>query len=120
MNKKIITIISVIALLAAGNIFLGIKCFLNEKQVVQAQEQLKDQQMNKKMVTFLNLFIEKVLKADKEVSFDDRLKLETAVRDLGDEDVLLQWEKFTESTSEAQVQIEVKSLLSLIVEKINK
>ena len=68
---------------------------------------------------FLNLFIDKVLNAQGEVSFEDRLQLENRVRDLKDPEVLAQWEKFTGSASEEQVQVEVKNLLALLVKKIS-
>ena len=67
---------------------------------------------------FTKLFIGEVLKADSEVSFDTRLKLETAVRNLGDEEILNQWQKFVDSKTEAGAQTEVKNLLEMLINKI--
>jgi len=118
VNKKLLIITLVISILLLGNVYLGVRCFWENQQYQLLQKQLKTQQDSKKIISFLDLFIEKVLKADSEVSFEDRLKLENSVRDLGDEDVLAQWEKFIGSTSEEQVQSEVKNLLSLLVKKM--
>lgn len=53
------------------------------------------------------------------MSFDTRLKLEAAVRSLDDEEILSQWQKFTESKTEAEAQTEVKNLLEMLVKKIS-
>jgi hypothetical protein len=79
---------------------------------------LQTQTTNEKVLEFTNLFIEKVLKAQTEVGFETRLKLENAVRNLNDEEILAQWQKFTESKTEAGAQEEVKNLLQMLVSKI--
>ena len=68
---------------------------------------------------FLQLFMEKVLKTDKEVSFEDRLKLENAVRDINDPVVLQKWEVFIGATTEAQIQAAVKDLLQVLIDRIS-
>jgi len=62
--------------------------------------------------------IEKVLKAETEVDFETRLKLENAVRNLEDKEILARWSKFIESKTEAGAQEEVKNLLEALVNKI--
>jgi CRISPR/Cas system endoribonuclease Cas6 (RAMP superfamily) len=62
--------------------------------------------------------IEKVLKAEKEVDFETRLKLENAVREINDKEILNQWIKFTESKTEDEAQNNIKNLLDLLVDKI--
>jgi hypothetical protein len=44
--------------------------------------------------------------------------LETAVRDLKDEEILNQWQKFVDSKTETEAQKEVKNLLELLINKI--
>ena len=68
--------------------------------------------------SFLNLFIEKVLKSNQEITFEDRLKLENAVRDINDPEILATWEQFTGGTNEAENQKGVKELLATLVKKI--
>ena len=117
VNKpKIILII--ILILLAGNVFLGVKYFSVVKELRQTQTALQTQTTNEKVLEFSKLFIKEVLKAETEVNFDTRLKLETAVRNLGDEEISNQWQKFTESKTEVQAQEEVKNLLEMLVNKI--
>lgn len=74
--------------------------------------------LNNKIVSFLKLFIDKVLKADKEIDFETRLQLENGVRNLEDKEVLAAWQKFTASKTEQEAQQEVNNLLTLLVNKL--
>ena len=112
------TILIIILILLAGNVFLGVKYFSVVKELHQTQTALQTQTTNEKVLEFSKLFIKEVLKAETEVNFDTRLKLETAVRNLGDEEISNQWQKFTESKTEVQAQEEVKNLLEMLVNKI--
>lgn len=113
------TILIIILILLAGNVFLGVKYFSVVKELRQTQAALETQKTNDKILEFTKLFIEKVLKAETEVDFETRLKLETAVRNLGDEEILSQWQKFIDSKTEADAQEEVKNLLEILVNKIH-
>lgn len=117
MNKKIILTI-IIPILLAGNMFFGYKYFAIQKELQQTQASLKIQKTNEKILDFTVLFIDKVLKAETEVDFETRLRLENAVRDLDDEEILAQWQKFVNSQSENEAQQEVKNLLGLLIDKI--
>ena len=112
------TILIIILILLAGNVFLGVKYFSVVKELRQTETLLQTQTTNEKVLEFSKLFIKEVLKAETEVNFDTRLKLENAVRNLGDEEILNQWQKFTESKTEVQAQEEVKNLLEMLVNKI--
>lgn len=117
--KKSKIILIIILILLAGNIFFGVKYFALQKELRQTQASLDVQKTNEKVLEFTKLFINEVLKAETEVDFETRLKLENAIRDLGDAEIFAQWEKFTESKTEADAQIEVKNLLGILVSKIN-
>ena len=117
MNKPKTTLIIMLILLA-GNVFLGVKYFSVVKELRQTQTALQTQTTNEKVLEFSKLFIKEVLKAETEVNFDTRLKLENAVKNLGDEEILAQWQKFTESKTEAEAQKEVKNLLEMLMNKI--
>lgn len=116
-NRKTISII-IILLLLVSNVFFGYKYFALQKELEATKTALKTQQINEKVLDFSKLFIEKVLKAKTEVDFETRLKLENAVRNLDDEEILAQWQKFTESKTEAEAQEQVKNLLEMLVSKI--
>lgn len=119
MNKPK-TILIIILILLAGNVFFGIKYFSVVKELSQTEAVLQTQTTNEKILEFTKLFIDEVLKADSEVSFDTRLKLETAVRNLGDEEILAQWQKFVDSKTETGAQDEAKNLLELLISKVVK
>lgn len=110
--------IILVFILLAGNIFFGAKYFSTIKEIRQIQTALETKKTNEKVLDFTKLFVVKVLKAETEVDFETRLKLENAVRGLGDEEILTKWSKFVESKTEADAQIEVKNLLELLVNKI--
>jgi len=118
MTKKQIIITILVALLAAGNAILGVGYYFSRLQIKDYEKQVKVQQTSGKILQFTNLFVNKVLQAQTEVSFDDRLKLENAVRDLNDPQILSQWEKFTNSQTESDAQQQVKNLLALLIKKI--
>ena len=112
------TILIIILILLAGNVFLGVKYISLVKELRQTQIALQTQTTNEKVLEFSKLFIKEVLKAETEVNFDTRLKLETAVRNLGDEEILNQWQKFVDSKTEAGAQEEVKNLLEVLLNKV--
>ena len=116
-RKTILTII--ILLLVAGNVYFGFKYSTVQKELRQTQTALENQKINEKVVEFTKLFIDQVLQTQTEVDFEARLKLENAVRNLNDKEILTQWQKFTDSKTEAEAQKEVKNLLGLLVNKIN-
>ena len=114
-NPKIFFVI--ILILLAGNVFLGSRYIAGQKELRETQAVLTNQKINERTLEFTKLFITKVLKAEAEVDFDTRLQLENAVRDIGDEEILAQWQKFTESKTETEAQEQTKNLLSVLVEK---
>lgn len=117
MNNKKTTLI-IILILLAGVLVFSFKYLVAQKEVQKMQVLLVTQKTNDKVLEFTKLFIEKVLKAETEIDFETRLKLENAVRNLEDEEVLSQWQKFIESETEDEAQAEVKNLLEMLVIKI--
>ncbi|MEK7624554.1 MAG: hypothetical protein AAB404_02465 [Patescibacteria group bacterium] len=114
---KLFTVLIIVFLLAV--VSLGAKKYTEtQKELEIAKESLKTQQINEKNLSFAKLFIDQVLKAEKEIDFETRLKLENAVRNIGDDEILIQWQKFIESKTEAEAQTGVKNLLDLLVDKI--
>ncbi len=116
-KKKLISAL-IALILALAVIFLGSEYFLQAQKIQKLQKELNVGQTNAKIVNFLDAFIEKVLKAESEVSFEDRLKLENAVRNLNDKELLTLWEKFTQATTAEQIQQTCKDLLEALVNKI--
>ncbi len=110
--------VGLLLLLIVGNVFFGIQ-YINLKSKLSAiATKAETQVMDKKMLEFAKLFIEKVLKAKGEIDFETRLQLENAVRDLKDQDILNKWQAFTESNTEGDAQIGAKDLLGSLIGKI--
>ncbi len=118
VNKKKLLLTTLIAVLVAGNVFFGVKCFLDGRLLQEREQEIQNHEFNRDVVGFLNLFIEKVLRAQGEVSFEDRLQLENSVRSLKDDEILGKWEAFSNSATEAEAQQNVKDLLQVLAEKI--
>jgi hypothetical protein len=116
-KTKVNSIIAV--LLIVTNLIWGLLYFTLRSELVAARMTVKERDMNAKVVSFSRQFIEDVLRAKTEVDFETRLKLENAVRDMKDKEVLAQWGKFINSKTEAEAQDEVKALLALLMAKIS-
>lgn len=112
----IITFFAVLFLAACA--FLWVKNIKLEKENADLKSQRTYTTEQEKIVDFGNQFVDQVLKSNKEVDFDTRLKLENNVREVDDADILAQWQKFTESKNEAEAQNEVKNLLALFFVKL--
>ena len=118
LSPKIIKLIA-ITLLAAVTVILAGECYVFW-QDFQAQKSLNQTyQYNTKVLAFTKLFVAKVIKAQGDVSFDDRLKLENAVRDINDKAIFDQWQKFTSAKTDSDAQQAVKDLLEMLVNKIS-
>ena len=111
-------VIAAVLILVAGNIFLAFKYSQAKNDLRVARREVATQKINDQVLEFAQLFIDKVLKAQTEVDFETRLKLENAVRKLGDEEILNHWQSFVASQTELEAQAEVKELLATLVNKI--
>jgi len=119
--KKIFTILFLIILffiLLGFNIFFGMKYYYTLQELKKTRTEIKQQEINEKVLNFTSFFIKKVLKGEEEVSFEDRLKLENGIREINDQALLDQWIRFVNSQDQEQAQKEVKELLEMLVKKI--
>jgi len=113
MDKKniFITVLCILFCISlAGSGYLGFIIY-KDSQVDQQN------QVNKKFLDFRNMFEEKVLLSDKEIDFDTRLTLETAVRGLNNPAIFAQWQKFTNSQTKDDATTQAKALLELLINK---
>jgi len=118
MNRKKIIYLIIFILLLASNFYFVARYRVIKKELQETKRPLEIQEINEKVLNFTKFFIEKVLRAEKEVDFETRLKLENAVREIGDPEILAQWQKFIDSKTEIEAQQEVKNLLELLISKI--
>ena len=75
--SKTISQISVliILMLLAVSVYLYLNCESQKEELARANADLRQAELNQRMVDFGQLFVEKVLKADQEVSFEVKLEL---------------------------------------------
>jgi len=117
MLQKKLFIAAAVALLVA-DIALAAQNINLQKEIQQERITIAQDASNRQTVDFLQAFVDKVLRAKSEISFDDRLQLENMVRNLKDDAILAEWNKFVNSQTPAAAQEEVKNLLELLVRKI--
>lgn len=108
----------IILILVAVVLVLAGQYYIERQNLIIAQNTINALQYDQKVLNFTKMFIAKVLKADGEVSFDDRLLLENSVRDINDKNIFDQWQKFINAKTALEAQIEVKNLLEMLVNKI--
>lgn len=113
-----IALIIVISIFLSGNIFLSWRYFAVNRQLKIADAKIDKQIKNDKVLIFANLFVDKVLLGQETVSFEDRLKLENAVRDINNEIIFAQWQKFVDSKSDQETQQSVGELFKAILDKL--
>lgn len=118
MTKQEVIIIIFVLILIVGNVFFGGQYFNAEKQLKIAQKSLSNQKANEKVINFSKLFVDEVLRSENEISFEVRLKLENAVRNTNDKNIVAAWQKFIESKTEIEAQNNVKDLLEILISSI--
>jgi len=117
MKQKQIYLIIIIILLAT-NLFLGVKYLNTNKELKETKTITVSQTEKTKFTEFNRTFINEVLQAKTEVNYDTRLKLDKMVKDLNDQDLTNQWQKFTTSQTEQEAQDETVKLLGLVAERM--
>ncbi len=123
-NKKFLGLklnvwpVIVIAILITSNIFFVIKYISVKGEVGQLKITQVEQKESNKVLGFTKLFVEKVLRSEQEVDFETRLKLENTIRETGDKEILAEWQKFIQSTTEEEARDGVKNLLGVLLDKI--
>jgi hypothetical protein len=115
-NKKIIKIIFTVVLCLSliGNVAMA---YLHIVTVNNLNKIIEVQNTKNKILSFTEIFVQKILMASQDIDFDTRLELETEVRSLNDSEILDQWQKFTKSTTKSEASAEAKTLLNLLVVK---
>jgi len=119
MNSKKITIIIIIVLLVIICAYFFSQWCFAAQQAKALNNQIRSGQINEKVLSFSKLLTETVLSGSKEISFDDRLRLENAVRELNDKEILNQWKRFTQSSPGTDSQQSFTDLLKILLKKIS-
>lgn len=117
MNRLKVLIIILFVSLTVSNIFFAVKYFILIKEIDTIEQK---QQINSDVLSFTKLFVDKVLRGDKEISFEDRLQLENSIRALKDKQAFDFWDKFTKAKDQTEIQSNFYELFSLLLGKIGK
>jgi hypothetical protein len=102
--------------LVAGNIFFSVQYAAGIRE--QASRVEDDSSQRLQMARFLKFFVDTVLNSSGTVSTDQRIKLESDVRQIGDADVLRLWNSFVDSADAASAQERAVALMSLVANKL--
>ena len=103
-------------LLLSGNIYLGIQYFYNnQSQATQIEDKTTVRIQTSR---FLKFFIDVVLNTKGTISYDDRVKLESDVRQLQDPDITKQWDAFVASKDSKIAQDNAVKLMSMLANKM--
>jgi len=66
------------------------------------------------------MFVEDVLNRTGEVDFETRLKLENAVRNINNPEILASWQSFTNAGTDVEAQKQTTSLLKILINRLSK
>lgn len=116
-RKTLYTVL--IAVLVLGLVLFAWQNFSLRKQLQTAQKAVSGRTVNKKVLAFSELFVTDILQSGQTVSFDQRLALENAVRDINDPEIYAAWQKFTKSKDQDETQQNFYVLFSLLLKKIS-
>ncbi len=91
--------------------------FMLVKNFTYYSELLKERQFNERVLAFRDMFTRNILLSTGTVSFDTRLAMETAVRNLEDKEIFSHWQAFTESQTKEEASAKAKALLELLIDR---
>ena len=105
-----------LVLLLAGNLFFSIQYIYSIKaDQVPVVDKGAQEVARIKNANFLKLFINKVIKTNGTVSYDDRVQLENDVRQIHNKELTTQWELFVASNKDQKKAEDAAADLMLIL-----
>lgn len=106
-------------LLVALNIFFSIQYTQNiKKEDQKLEEEVTRQEQRLQTAQFMKFFIDRVLGTNGTISFEDRVKLESDIRALGDQTLVSQWEVFVASEDSEAAQQSAVKLMSMLANRM--
>ena len=104
-------------ILLAGNLFFSIQYIYSIKaDQVPVVDKGAQEVIQIKNSNFLKLFINKVVKANGTVSYEDRVQLENDVRQIHNPELTTQWELFVGSKDPAKAEAAATDLMLILAD----
>lgn len=106
-------------MLLAGNIYFSVQYTQNmlkeqaQQEIAAAKDEIRFQS-----ATFLKFFVDKVLTTNGVISYADRVKLESDIRQMNDSRLIEVWDEFVASTDPKEAQTSVVKLMSMLVSRM--
>ncbi len=101
------------------NIFFSVQYTQNIKlDESKQEEELAKTEARLQTSRFMKFFVDKVLGTNGTISFEDRVKLESDIRGLGDAQLISQWEQFVASKDSQEAQESAVKLMSMLASKM--
>jgi hypothetical protein len=117
MNKFFVVII--VILLAASlilNVCLGFAVYTTGKKYQDLAQSIT---LNERVSDFASLLIDKVLKSNDGIAFEDRVQLENAIQATKDKQLYDQWEKFVNAQTLPEGKTDLYDLIQMIINKLS-
>ena len=106
------------AALIAFIVFGVFQYFVLQAKIDALNIELEKKETNEQILSFTQIVIEDVLQSSRDITLDERLRLENSVRDIGDDEIFDAWEAFTGSVTELEAQNNMAVLLNTLIDKI--
>ncbi len=112
-RNRIISNILLIILLA-GDLYFSVQYVYNLRHQFPVVDEGQKELSRIRNANFLKLFIDKVIRTNDKVSYEDRLKLETSVRQIQSLDVMEKWKIFVSSKDTRDVEAAAIDLMFVL------
>lgn len=109
----------IMLVLLAGNIYFSVQYTQNMlKEQTQQEITAQKDAVRFQSATFLKFFVDKVLTTNGVISYADRVKLESDIRQMNDSRLIEVWDEFVASTDPKEAQTSVVKLMSMLVSRM--
>lgn len=103
--------------LLAGNLYFSAQYIYNLKnEKVQTVDEGAREVARIKNANFLKLFIDKVIKSNGTVSYEDRVQLENDIRQIHNPALTAQWELFVGSKDSKKAEVAASDLMLMLAD----
>lgn len=119
LDRSRIVANTLMILLVAMNIYFSIQYSAEVRENAARQQEEQNRSAERiQQAKFIKLFVDNVLGTSGVISFDDRVKLESDIRNLNDAKALDMWNSFVNSADSVEAQQNAVELMSYLSSKM--